>query len=491
MKGFGYSSVREAKQASDRRLRQFLTRQVAAYHPHYRRVFERERIDVRSIRGVADLARIPFTTKLDLLPSPEQPERHREFVLQPTPELLREYLPLTAKLRLGVEALLHGRAAARTRVEREYRPVFLTWTTGRSSRPIPFLYSLHDIELLKTAGERLIDVMDVRPDAKTINLFPYAPHLAFWQVQFAGFAHGVMVVGTGGGKIMGTEGCVQMIERMRAEVVVGVPSYVYHVLRRAERGGVKFPELKRVVLGAERVPDGMKEKLRETIAACGATDVAVFGTYGFTEARMAFSESPHSASGGYHLYPDLGVFEIVDPETGAVLPDDADGELVYTPLDGRGTVVLRYRTGDLVRGGIRYQRIDALGGFLPVLSPEITRVSNIREMNLKKVKGTLINLNELSSVLSGEHEVEEWQVEIRKKDDDPYEVDELAVLVAVKDGAARDEAAFKEALAAKIQLACEIQPNEIRVLPLDDLVARIGLETEMKEKRIVDRRPKK
>ncbi len=491
MSGFGYSSVDDLKQATDRRLRHFLVRQVAAYHPYYRQLFERDRIDVCSIRGVRDLERIPFTTKADLLPTQDQPDRHRAFVLQPTEALLRENLALGTKARLALEAALHGRKAARQRIEREYRPVFLTWTTGRSSKPIPFLYTLHDIELLKIAGARLIDVMDVRPDAKTINLFPYAPHLAFWQVQFAGFAHGVMVVGTGGGKVMGTEACVQLIERMRAEVIVGVPSYVYHVLRRAERGGAKFTDLKRVVLGAERVPEGMKDKLRETLAACGATDVAVFGTYGFTEARMAFSESPHSDGGGYHLYPDLGVFEIVDPDTGKSLPDDADGELVYTPLDGRGTVVLRYRTGDLVRGGIRHAKVPALGGWLPVLSANITRVSNIREMNLKKVKGTLINLNELSTVLAGEPTVEEWQVEIRKKDDDPYEVDELGVLVAVKDGVAVDEAAFKEALASKIQMACEIQPNDIRLLPLDELIHRLGLETEMKEKRIVDRRPKR
>lgn len=491
MSGFGYRTPQDLAAASNRRLSQFLRTQVAAYHPYYRRVWSAAGVEVDRVRCVRDLERLPFTGKADLLPTGEEPNRPIDFVLRPNADLLRQYASPWQKAQLLFDRLAGGPARARARVEREYRPIFMTWTTGRSARPIPFLYTLLDIEILKKAGSRLIDVIDTRPDAKTINLFPYAPHLAFWQVQMAGFAHGVMVVGTGGGKTMSTEGNLQLIERMRAEVVVGVPSYVYHVLRRAVRGGVKLPEVKRIVLGAERVPEGLKEKIRDTLAELGARDVAVFGTYGFTEARMAFAESPHRPAGGYLLYPDLGVFEIVDPTTGAVLPQDADGELVYTPLAGRGSVVVRYRTGDLVRGGIRIEKVPSLGGYLPVLSPNITRVSNIREMDLKKVKGTLIDLNELSSLLSGTPEIEEWQVEIKKKDDDPYEVDQLEIAVALRHLGGLTEREFCENLKSRVFMSCEVQPNAVTVLPLDELVSRLGLETEMKEKRIVDRRPKK
>lgn len=491
MSGFGYKSVQDLREATDKRLRDFLRNQIAPYHPHYSRVFKAEGIDLEKVNGVADLARLPFTSKADLLPTPEEPERTREFILQPTEQLLKEYAPLHQKAMLVIDRLMGGPERARTRVEREYRPIFMTATTGRSARPTPFLYTLHDIEILKTAGSRIIQVIDIPTAANTINLFPYAPHLAFWQVQMAGFAHGVMVVGTGGGRIMGTEGSIQLIERMKAEVIVGVPSFLYHVLRRAVRAGASLSHIKRVVLGAERVPQGMKQKMQESLEALGARDVKIFGTYGFTEARMAFAESPHDQAGGYHLYPDLGLFEIVDPDTGEVLPDDADGELVYTPLDGRGTVVIRYRTGDLVRGGIRIENVPGLGGYLPILSPDISRVSNIRRMDLKKVKGTLVNLNELSSLLSGMSEIEEWQVEIRKKDNDPYEVDQLIVILALKEGAETVEEEFREFLRKKVQLRCEVQPNEILIESLDQLIKRLGLETEMKEKRIVDRRPRR
>ncbi len=491
MNGFGFKNERDIRELQDAKLRRFLRQQVAAYHPFYKRVFAEQRIDVDAIQGVADLARIPFTQKSDLLATKDRPEPGRDYILQPTAELLKRYAPFEKKAQLISDRVLGGPDRARLRVEREYRPIFMTATTGRSARPVPFLYTAYDIEILKVAGSRIIEAIAVSSDSKTINLFPYAPHLAFWQVQMAGFAHGVMVVGTGGGRILATEGSIQLIERMKAEVVVGVPSYIYHLLRRAARQGANLSSVKRVVLGAEKVPEGLKDKMRSTLESVGATDVTVLGTYGFTEARMAFAESPYVEGGGYVLYPDLGVFEIVDPTTGEKLPDDADGELVYTPLDGRGTIVIRYRTGDLVKGGIRPRFIKELGGWLPILSPNISRVSNIREMDLKKVKGTLIDLNDLAALLSGLPEIEEWQVEIRKKDGDPYEVDELVISIALRDGKVTSVQGFKDRLAELIQLQCEVQPNEICIKPLDDLVASLGLETEMKEKRIVDLRPKK
>lgn len=489
MERFGYASVEDLREDQDRRLARFVREQIEPYHPHYGRVLKEAGLTGR-IRSVADLRHLPFTTKADLLPRPGEPERIRDFVLQPTRELLRQHAPLRKKVQLVGDYLLGGAERALHRIEQEYLPVFLTATTGRSAKPVPFLYTLHDIEILKVAGRRLIDVLGIAHDAKTVNLFPYAPHLAFWQVTMAGLAHGVMVIGTGGGRVSSTEANIQLIERLSAECIVGVPSYVYHLLRRGARSGARFTKLKQVVLGAEKITEGLKDKIRETCAELGAPNVHVFGTFGFTEARMAFAEMPAAQSTGYHLYPDLGLFEIVDPKTGEVLPDDADGELVYTPLDGRGTIVMRFRTGDVVKGGIRYERLPQFGGVVPRLSAEISRVSNVREVNLKKVKGTLIDLNELAAVLQDAPQIEEWQVEIRKKDDDPYEVDELVLLLALKNGASLSPE-FKSQLGERIQTACEIQPNDIRVLALDELVARLGLETEMKEKRIVDARPKK
>src|SRR5690606_15884492 len=127
----------------------------------------------------------------------------------------------------------------------------------------------------------------------------YAPHLAFWQVVSAGFEAGLMVLSTGGGKVMGSSGDLRAIARTRAQALLGVPGYVYHLLRRGVADGADMSNVKTVVLGAERVPPGMKDKIRALLEEMGASDVSVFGTYGFTEARMAFAECPTADSSDY------------------------------------------------------------------------------------------------------------------------------------------------------------------------------------------------
>ncbi|MEZ5990130.1 MAG: AMP-binding protein [Planctomycetota bacterium] len=478
----------ELRALQNRLLREHVVRRLYPFSPHYRRLFDEHGIDPAEIRRVEDLAELPLTSKQDLLPSDEEPDRARAFVLQPTKALIGEHWPLAARLPLLLKALVHGRAAVLEDLRREYRPIFTSFTTGRSALPVAFLYTAWDMDELAESGRRLLEVLAFERDWRVLNLFPYAPHLAFWQVAQAGLASGTFVLSTGGGKVAGTEGNLRALERMQPEAVVGVPGYLYHMLREARARDMRLPQLRRVVLGADAVPPGFKAKLGELLAGMGATEVSILGTYGFTEARMAFAECPATDGGssGYHLLPDRGIFELVDPATGAVLPADADGELVYTPLTGRGTTVFRYRTGDLVEGGIRWDPCPHCGRTLPRIGSRLHRASSYKSLALKKIKGTLVNLEEIGQVLADDLAVEEWQVEIRKKDDDPLEVDELVLLVALRPGAAADE--VRDRLRRLVMARTEVSPNEVRVLALDELLTRVGMEKEMKEKRFVDAR---
>jgi phenylacetate-coenzyme A ligase PaaK-like adenylate-forming protein len=355
--------------------------------------------------------------------------------------------------------------------------------------PVPFFYSHHDLDNLSETGARLSDVLRFLPDERSLDLFPYAPHLAFWQAAFGGFATGSLVLHTGGGKVAGTDGNLRALERMQPHNLMGVPGYLYHLLRQAGQRGMKITGVKTVVLGADTVPPGLKHKLRHLLRDLGSENVQVLGTYGFTEARMAFGECPtkDGTSSGYHLYPDLGIFEIVDPITGQVLALEADGELVFTPLVGRGTTVFRYRTGDLVEGGIRHGPCPHCGRTTPRISSKLSRASSVHSVHLKKVKGTLVNIEELGQLLAADPEVEEWQIELRKKDDDPLEVDVLVLWIAAKRGATPGD--IEERLRRTIKSHTEITPNEVRFVALDILLDRVGMEREMKEKRFVDARP--
>jgi phenylacetate-coenzyme A ligase PaaK-like adenylate-forming protein len=299
-----------------------------------------------------------------------------------------------------------------------------------------------------------------------------------------------MILPTGGGKLLGTAGNLKMLARFRPTVIVGTPGFVYHLLREARNQGVEAPDVGLVLLGAEKVTPGLKHKMAEVLAALGSHDVTILGTYGFTEARMAFGECPakHEDSPGYHVFPDLGVFEVIDPETLQPLGEGETGELVYTTISGHGTCVLRYRTGDMAVGGITREPCPWCGRTVPRISSELRRVTDRHALDLQKIKGTLVDLSQLGTLIGGMQGLEEWQVVLAKKDDDPYEVDQLVVRVALADGV--DPEAFEKRLRDEVRAATEVSPNRVEFMPLDRILKELGMETEMKEKRFLDRRPK-
>jgi len=480
----------EQRDLQDHLLRRYVREYLYPFSPFYRELFDRERVRPEQIRSVDDLRRLPFSSKRDLLPSAEDPQRFRKFILQPDPAALKRAWPLRRKLPLLAKALIAGKDAVREELRREFYPCFMTFTTGRSAEPVPFTYSPYDIDNLYETGRRLVDVTGLSPEYRVANVFPYAPHLAFWQVFFAGMATGMMALSTGGGKVMGSAGDLRAIGRLKASALIGVPGYVYHLLRRGVSEGADLSSIKVVVLGAERVPPGLKAKIRSMLVQMGAQSPQVFGTYGFTEARIAFAECPthDDLYTGYHVYPDLCIFEVIDPKSGEPVKEGEPGELVFTPLNGRASVVFRYRTGDIVRGGMDWRPCQHCGRTVPRLSSDITRESSVKDLQLLKVKGTLVNLEDAAQILGGIAGVEEWQIELQKKDNDPLEVDELVVHLAVRDPSVRDALAIR--IREAFQGNLEVAPNRVEFQDLDAMLRRIGMETEMKEKRFVDSRPK-
>jgi phenylacetate-CoA ligase len=474
------------KKLQIKKLRHFLRSVVLPFSPYYRELFDKNGLTVDSIRSLEDLERIPFTSKVDLVNTPEKPDRVRDFLILPDEKLL------TRRPSTVLEAILHGRDAVRRRFESEFRPIFLTSTTGRSADPIPFLYTQLDLDNLALAGDRIMQVCAARHDFRLLNMFPYAPHLAFWLTHYASTAFGIFTLGTGGGKIMGTEGNLRLIRKIQPNVLIGMPTFIYHVMQQAVEEGMKCENLRRLVLGGEKVADGIRRKLRQLARKLGSDQVDVLATYGFTEAKMAFAECPHppgQASSGYHLYPDLGLFEVIDPTSGKVLPPGSPGELVFTPLDARGTVILRYRTGDLIDGGLFYQPCPYCGRSLPRLVGKISRNSEIKSMRLDKVKGTLVDFNQLEHVLDDAANVCAWQLELRKVNDDPLDLDEIILHVHVT-GNVSKETVSRE-LTNRFVERTEIRPNRILFHAADELRLLLGVGSQLKEQKIIDNRPGK
>lgn len=466
------------------RLRRYLQQTVLPFSARYGALFRREGLDVSQLRTLDDLRRIPFTSKSDFLPSQATRDPVRDFVLVPDRAVLAKRPSTIAR------ALFRGRQAVADSFEREFRPLLLTSTTGRSADPVPFVYTAYDLENLKRGGARVYRVCGAQREMKMLNLFPFAPHLAFWIAHYGGAEFGTFVLSTGGGKVMGTEGNMRLIRKIKPDVLIGMPTFLYHVLSELVQDGFQLPNLKKIVLGGEKAPTGMRRKLRELARQLGAEKVDVLSTYGFTEAKMAWTECPYhedAGSAGYHIHPDLALIEIVDPKTGEPRGEGEPGEIVYTPLDARGSVVLRYRTGDCIDGGLYHEACPFCGERVPRLVGEISRTSEVRDLHLGKVKGTLVDFNQLERVLDNAAHVGTWQLELRKRRDDPMEVDELILHVAKSDET--DDARLRAELESHLASEIEIHPNRVEFHPLEEMRQLQGVGTQLKEQRVVDHRP--
>jgi phenylacetate-coenzyme A ligase PaaK-like adenylate-forming protein len=460
------------------KLRRYLADSVRPFSAYYRALFKEQRLRTDSLRDYTDLERIPFSSKADLL------KRSRDFVLAPDARVLAR--------RPGniLGALVRGREAVKEDLEREFRPLMMTSTTGRSAEPAPFIYTAHDVKTLAVAGARVMRICGATREMRMLNMFPFAPHLAFWQAHYAGMEFGVFMVSSGGGKGLGTEGNLRLMRKIEPEVLIGMPTFLYHVLRAAVDEGMQCGKLRKLVLGGEKAPAGMRRRLRALARELGAEAVDVLPTYGFTEAKMAWGQCPCAdplESSGYHLNPDFGIVEVIDPATGAQVSEGEPGEVVWTPLEARGSVVLRYRTGDIVSGGIIYGKCPHCGRNMPRLTGEIARTSEIREMRLEKLKGTLVDFNRLEHLLDDCEQVATWQIEIRKTNDDPLELDELILHAQKADGVSEDEA--RGVLEERFMAETETHPNRILFHSEAELRRMQGVGAMLKEQRVVDHRP--
>lgn len=477
-------SATDWRAAQAEQLQWFVRHTLYPHSPHYRRLFDENKIDPRSLRSVADLRRVPFTSKTDLLSTPHQPEKFRDFILQPDVEKLKRQPAVVLR------ALLRGRKTVQRELERQFRPIFLTATTGRSSAPVGFLYTHHDLHNWLQCGKRLIQTFGAAPRERGVNVFPFAPHLAFWQVAFAGIEFGLLLVHTGGGKVLGTETNIALIEKLKPEVLIGMPTYLYHLLTQAHETKHRWPSINKIVLGGEKAPPGLRHKMVELLQNMGAECVQILSTYGFTEAKTAWGEcpSPLDSPSGFHLYPDKEIIEIVDPQTGEPVGEGQPGDIIYSSIDARGSVVFRYRTGDYTKRGVTWEPCPHCGRRGPRLLGPIGRSSNVKDLKLDKIKGTLVNFNELEHILSDDAQVAEWQLEIRKVNDDPLQLDELVLHLCLTRGA--DPEQLKQRVCDKFLQRAELRPNHIEFHDLEDMRKRIKLETSLKEVRILDSRPK-
>jgi hypothetical protein len=148
--------------------------------------------------------------------------------------------------------------------------------------------------------------------------------------------------------------------------------------------------------------------------------------------------------------------------------------------------VLRYRTGDIAEGGLTWKRCPYCGRTCPRLLGPISRVSEVRELHLDKIKGALVNFNILEHLLDDQKGIAAWQIELNKRDHDPLEVDEVILHVTPDDGVEAHE--LEHRIARRFAEVCEIKPNKILFHDMAEMRDRLGVGRLLKEQKVIDLR---
>ncbi len=271
--------------------------------PHYRAAFDAEGVHPSDCRQLSDLARFPFTTKADL----------------------------RAQYPFGMFAV------PRDQVVRVHA------SSGTTGKPTVVGYTAGDIERWAGLVARSIRAAGGRAGDMVHIAYGYGLFTGGLGAHYGAEKLGCTVVPMSGGQ---TEKQVQLIEDFKPDIIMVTPSYMQVIVEAFRRQG-KDPRAMSVavgIFGAEPWTEAMRRDI-ETAAAIDAVDI-----YGLSEVMGpgVASECIESKDGPV-IWEDHFLPEIVDPVTGEVLPDGAEGELVFTTLTKEALPVIRYRTRDLTR----------------------------------------------------------------------------------------------------------------------------------------------
>jgi len=371
---------------------------VFAAHPYYRRRFAQHGLTREDVRGLADLAKLPFTTKADYVADPEA------FVL--------------------------GAAGAADDTETVVWDIM--YTTGSSGAPAPFVSTAYDFVNILALNRNMLRLRGVTSADSILNLFPLTryPHGAFARAMNAAAAMKIPVVAAlpGHGSERRPELGSRLDEvaaiaaRSGATILWGVPTFIRKVAARAEELGLKLPAVRLVFVTGESFGEAARQDLEQRLRRLGAANPVISVSYGATEMQGGMVECAPGA--GYHNpAPDQFLFEAVDPETHAPLPDGEEGLIVLTHLDRRGTLMLRYALGDVAcLTRVRCPRCGALTERIVSMPRRID--------GLVKIKGMLVNPQVLVDTVSAEADVLEFQAVVAKDDPgSPLSMDRLVLKI--------------------------------------------------------------
>ncbi len=283
-----------------RRLRSTLERAYATV-PFYRKQFDAAGVKPLDIQSLKDIKLLPFTTKQDL----------------------RDNYPF------GMFAVPMDNV------------VRIHASSGTTGQPTVVGYTARDIDTWSTLMARSLMAGGATRGDIIHNAYGYGLFTGGLGVHYGAEKLGASVIPVSGGN---TKRQIIIMRDFGPTILTATPSYALHLTEVAAEMGTDFRELrfKYGIFGAEPWSEKMRDEIQSKL------DITAVDIYGLSEViGPGVAVECHEAQSGLHIFEDHFIPEIIDPETGAVLPPGHTGELVFTSITKEAFPIIRYRTRDI------------------------------------------------------------------------------------------------------------------------------------------------
>ncbi len=322
-------------------------------------------------------------------------------------------------------------------------------SSGTTGTPVIIPYTAKDVDDWAIMFARCYEMAGITP----MDRIQITPGYGLWTAGI-GFQNGAeklgaMVIPMGPGN---TDKQLEMMRVMKSSVLCSTSSYALLLSEEIEKRGIGSEiHLKKGIIGSERWSDRMRQRISESLG------IELYDIYGLTEIYGPGIGINCQKEHYIHYWDDYLYLEIIDPETGKVLPDGELGEIVITTLCKEGAPLIRYRTHDLSRiipqkcsCGSCYPRIDVIMG---------------RTDDMMKIKGVNVFPKQIEEIISEFEEISsEYQIRISHLDGR----DTMRIYVEAKAGLTdfRDRSRrIAERIKSRIGFTPIVKVVEIGVLP--------------------------
>ena len=397
--------------------------------PFYRRAFKEKGVAPEDIKTLADITRLPFTSKLDF----------------------RDNYPfgLTA-VPLQQVVRIHS-------------------SSGTTGKPIIAPYTQGDVDMWAEVMARTLAAAGVSKDDILQNAYGYGLFTGGLGFHYGAERLGAVVIPAGTGN---TKRQLLMIKDLGTTVLVCTPSYALILHETAKETGFDFKEtkLRLGVCGAEPWSEQMRNDIESRMG------ISAINIYGLTEVigPGVSVECEHKC--GMHIWEDHFLAEVINPQTGEHMPPGQLGELVFTTLTKEAQPVIRFRTRDLV----------SLTADTCKCGRTMVRMSRVmgRSDDMLVVKGVNVFPSQIESVLLDVEGVEPQYLIVVDRQHG-FKADDLEIWVEVSEDVFSDEIGKMEGLEKKLRAELE---SVLSISPRIKLVEpRTIARTEGKAKRVMDR----